>query len=670
MQVIVDIEKGEWLVMRRSLTFVLALFLVALLVSAPAYAQEQGQAGNEDTGQDQQNGGLLGPPNLEPMDMTFLNTNPDLQQIGDNQFGGPEDITSVTMDEGSPQLSTNWNPSSALYDTDVQAPDVTWTLEREGEQVGSTTTEGAQTNETGTGAAGDQFGTQAMPNFQDTNDRRSGTTPAWHPGNYTVGNHSVRRVEYQSRANPAVSPERQTVGSGTAAVTIFDTTPPKIEVGLIQPASGVNGLVSIGEAEQDGVDAPVEGTGHRAVLLATGNGFSEDMNTVYNSAQQSIDSGLVLLPELNEPLNIGEKMDGSSTVNPATPDPTAFGFHVFEDSPLKVKIKVTDNFTQYDNAMYFEWALDDADIDDPENGEIFARGTSETAAATEDGFYEITIDAPFNEPNYPTRVAEPDESAADGGSQRNYYLDIWAEDENHDCWQNGVANMAKVRIPIYVHDITPACEGTDGLKVRFHGRDIDDTIIITEDPVDHDIAGGAKQIKFAVAGAHLVNEAPFDAEFSQQITRPDPAEGVLTSATHYKLVEIPNTGLREALIIPEKTRLQFDIKAIDNYTVEKFFEVTDEGYVGPDVDDEPLLSWGVRGMESLDPNAENSPTMVNFQVANYREGVGFISHVSYRYTFFMKSRDKVGNSISFELPIYVLDTKYQVQHIMERPNKY
>jgi len=639
------------------------------------------QAGDTGTGNNQAGVDPASRPGLDPYDMTFLNMDPSMQELPDGRFGGPEDITNVTVDEGSPELSTNWNPSNTTYDATVDPPEVTWTLDREGadgtpERVGESVTPPDQVETNALGEPGDPFGTQAFPDFADPADCRSGTTPAWHPGNYTVGNHSVRRVEFESRANPAARPSGDSVGSGSFEVTIFDTTPPKIEVGMQQPATGAKGLVSLGEAEQSGVDVPAQGTGHQGALLASGNGFSEDMNTEYNSGMQSLDPDLVLYPENNDQIDIGEAMESSPTVDLTAAEPTANGFHIFEDSPLDVRVKVTDNFTQYENSMFFDWALADADGERYTDADgNYVEGSSEGAEPSEDGFYEFTIDHPFNEPNYPTRVTAPDESET--APQTDYFLDIWSQDEDHGCWQNGLPNVAKLRIPIYVHDITPPCEG-EGFVVRFHGRDIDDTITITEEPEDHDIAGGEKKIKFTVQGAHLVAEQPFKAEFERPITRPDPTANIMTSVTDFKICEIADTGLQEALMVPEKTRLQIEVKAIDNYTIDAlinraglseageesgtFSEIESDNGLQPD---EPYLTWGVRSMDHLSPDALNNPAMVNLQIANYREGVGFIDHVCVRYTFFVKGRDKAGNTISYELPIYVLDTVFQIHHIAE-----
>ncbi len=606
---------------------------------------------------------------------------------------GYEDITSVTMGEGSPSISTSVPGGKA-----AGAPKVEWTFSREGEAFGGknrTLNNGLMTTEANTDGPNGE-GLYTMPGVSDPNDARCGTTPAWKPGRYSIGNHSVRRVEYEAKDADTGEPttKRKTIESvGSADIVIYDTTPPALQLMMKQESSNAQGWVRLREAAENGVDKPIgDGTIHQAILEASGTGFDEMLKT----------SGEFSFPVTvkmgdNDIQDVGSLIEGiaSGSNDPVLVEARTFGFHVFEDTPLTVTIRASDNFSDYKKEIKFITALVD------ENGNVYRdaagnpikwdqtqgervdkEGNSlDEGQAAEEAFFTKTIALPFYsvesedslyeiKANYPLRTIEPDETQLDQlCRQTKVYILLEAADDN-GCYPQGMSsNLARLKVPVYIHDITPVCEGDTGITVTFSGRNIQNTITIIEDPdtINQDTALGPKSIKFIVRGAHLVTDEHcdegFEIDWTETLTFEE--DDIISKTDFENLIDHGKSyGMKNALIVPENTRLQIGVSCDDNYSLSKM--VGDREI--KDGDGNPFVRWQVQGMESFDSGVLESPSMVNFQFANYREGFGLLSHVKYRYMFVFESRDKAGNEITFKLPIYILDTKYQVQHIMETSN--
>jgi len=579
----------------------------------------------------------------------------------------PEDITDLDIVVISPILDPAWPglpPPGFTGQADPQVR-IRWTVEREGgPQYPAWENMVAAT------------GRHQQPIRGRDGDPKGDLYPVWRPGHYTTTTRAWRWVTYTSMTIPPITIRREeSAGPVQRTVTIYDTTPPRIQVRLSQSYSDAAGTIDIKEDQQNGYDVIRGATIHQGVLIVQGDGFDGSLVRDMNPSGRNLLPMLMLNAGTNPPVDIGRAMAQSGIWPSACsriPGNTAHGFHIFEDIPLAVEARTTDNYEDYGENHVYLYRLVIEEDDPParrfgRSRPAAVEGDSE-AMQLQAGFSGFTILEPFKEPNYPLRESAPDEREGPGGAgQKRYLLKIWARDIDYGAYQDGQPNVTWVTIPVYVHDITPVCQRTatesdvQGLTVKLFGRNIDESITIIEDPLDHQVTAAApKTVRFLAKGGHLVNQDPFETDFLEEIIMPD---GEIISITDFgNICADTGSGLKDALMLPEQTRLQIEVRALDNYSIDRV--VNDQEGIPPDMP--PFLHWRIDGMENLDIGALDCPTEVKFQFANYRLGHGFISHVSYRFRFVLESRDKAGNEYTYNFPIYIYDTRYIHQEIMQK----
>lgn len=578
---------------------------------------------------------------------------------------GPEDVTDLDLVVYSEVLNAGWR-GAGTFGTGVANPQarIRWMVERRQSSISSLWEQMALAS-----------GTHQQPIRNLTGDPLGGLFPVWRPGTYRISTETSRMVQYVTPSGGVV-PRDERAGPVRRDVTVYDTTPPRIQIRLSQRISGSSGSIDVMEAQQGGLDVIAGPTSHRGVVVVQGAGFDGSLARDGNPSGANVMPNLVLHAGNNSQIDIGEALAASSRWPSSCsmiPGSTAYGFHIFEDIPLVVEARVTDNYEDYRQDHDFSYYLQiEQDPGGPERMNLSPGGipAGTSAILPRYGNYaRLVIHDHFKDPNYPLRETVPDETGE--VAQRRYFLHIFASDQN-GCYLTDQPNTTRVRIPIFVHDMTPVCHrsGEDepgenepgcGLTITFSGRNIGETITIIEDPVDHEITElSPKTVRFIVKGGHIVDREPFETEFLRELVVPG---GEILSATDFgNICADGGSGLKEAVYLPEKTRIQIAVSCRDNYSIDPL--VNETAGVAPDVP--PFIHWRIEGLEGLDPSALDCPTEAKFPFANYTPGHGFLEQVRYRFRFVLESRDKAGNRYSLNFPLYIIDTRYVFQDIWHK----
>jgi len=583
---------------------------------------------------------------------------------------GPEDVTDLDLVVYSEVLNAGWR-GAGTFGTGVANPQarIRWMVERRHSSMSSLWEQMAPA-----------MGTHRQPVNNLTEDSKGGLFPVWRPGTYRVSTKASRMVQYETSSGEMV-PREEEAGPVRRDITVFDTTPPRIQIRLSQDISGSSGTIDVMEAQQDGQDVITGPTSHKGVLVVQGAGFDGSLVRDGNPSGANVMPTLVLNAGDNPQIDIGEVMAASGRWPSSCsmiPDSIAYGFHIFEDIPLVVEARVTDNYEDYRHDHDFSYYLQiEQDSGGLERMTLLRSGIPAGTSAIlprDEDYARLVIHDHFKEPNYPLRETIPDETGE--VAQRYYFLHIFASDRN-GCCQGGQPNISRVRIPIFVHDITPVCHGTGGnepgqnepgqnepgrgLTISFTGRNIDESITIIEDPVDQEITElSPKTVRFIINGGHIVDSEPFETEFLRELIVP--GDEILSVTDFGNICADSDSDLKEAVYLPEKTRIQIAVSCRDNYSIDHL--VNDTAGVPPDVP--PFIHWRIEGLEGLDPSALDCPTEAKFPFANFTPGYGFLEQVDYRFRFVLESRDKAGNEIMLSFPIYIIDTRYVFQEIWHK----